>query len=86
MSCVVAALVEGEDGNKAYTRLGNIQDISQFQSVSTSKVEIDVTNPNCVDSGPSQVGLAVGPGPHRLPAGIPVGIPAGNLTHGSGSA
>ena len=31
------------------------------------------------------VGLIVGPGPHRLPAGIPVGIPAGSLTHRSGS-
>ena len=31
------------------------------------------------------LGLIVGPGPYRLPAGIPVGIPAGNLTHGSGS-
>ena len=32
-----------------------------------------------------EVGLAVGPGPYRLPADIPVGIPAGNLTRGSGS-
>ena len=31
------------------------------------------------------LGLIVGPGPHRLPAGIPVGIPAGILTRRSGS-
>ena len=32
------------------------------------------------------LGLIMGPGPHRLPAGIPVGIPAGSLTRGSGSS
>ena len=54
VSCVVAALVESEDGNEAYAGLGNIQDISQFQSVPASNAEIDVTDSNCVDSGPSQ--------------------------------
>ena len=54
MSRIVAALIEGKDGYEMYTRLRNIQHVSQLQGVSARNAEVNITDPNCVNCRPSQ--------------------------------
>ena len=52
--CVPAASVKGENGNELDGAFWDVQDINKFQHVSTSNMQLNVPNTNCMHSRDAQ--------------------------------